>query len=238
VIRDLYEEETGIKRGPIQGICGLLDEVQRFMLSPQGTAPEDQQKVIRQGLRTLMSRWTPFLLPFFRIVMGGLVPSYDPDDKRTGSDPKWLADGVQWVRNKLPVGKEYLEPGKQLGPLPYAPGLMALVGKYAISPLAGEFTLTLRSDGQLGGMVAERCIFLQESNCKGMCLNSCKLPAEQLFEELGLPVRVSPNFETQECNWAFGETPPPVDEDPTWPKGCVVGCTSRETMKIRERLCE
>jgi len=46
-------------------------------------------------------------------------------------------------------------------------------------------------------LVVKKCKFLQESNCKGMCLNSCKLPAQQLFDELGVPLRVSPNFETQ-----------------------------------------
>eukprot|EP00747_Dinoflagellata_sp_TGD_P059085 gnl/TRDRNA2_/TRDRNA2_151413_c2_seq1.p1 gnl/TRDRNA2_/TRDRNA2_151413_c2~~gnl/TRDRNA2_/TRDRNA2_151413_c2_seq1.p1 ORF type:complete len:116 (-),score=13.08 gnl/TRDRNA2_/TRDRNA2_151413_c2_seq1:282-584(-) len=95
-----------------------------------------------------------------------------------------------------------------------------------------------RPDGQLGGVVVEKCKFLQESNCKGMCLNSCKLPAQQLFAELGMPVRVTPNFETHECQWSFGEEAPPIEQDPTWPKGCVVGCTSREAMKELKRVCE
>ena len=64
-----------------------------------------------------------------------------------------------------------------------------------------------------------------------MCLNSCKLPAQELFGSLGLPLRVSPNFETQECQWSFGETAPPPADDPTWPKGCIVGCSTRELMK-------
>jgi hypothetical protein len=42
---------------------------------------------------------------------------------------------------------------------------------------------------------------------------------------------VSPNFETQECQWSFGETAPPPADDPTWPKGCIVGCSTRELMK-------
>ena len=108
----------------------------------------------------------------------------------------------------------------------------------------GPSRLNLRADGRPGGLVVERCKFLQESNCKGMCLNSCKLPAQALFDELGLPLRVSPNFETQECQWSFGEEAPPVADDPTWPKGCVAGCTSREAMKelggggAAVRVCE
>ena len=58
-----------------------------------------------------------------------------------------------------------------------------------------------------------------------------KLQRSELFGSLGLPLRVSPNFETQECQWSFGEAAPPPADDPTWPKGCIVGCGSRELMK-------
>ena len=61
--------------------------------------------------------------------------------------------------------------------------------------------------------------------------HQCKRPAERLFDDLGVPLRVAPNFETQECQWSFGEAAPPPAEDPTWPKGCLVGCTSRQAMK-------
>mmetsp|Transcript_10898 Transcript_10898/g.36115 ORF Transcript_10898/g.36115 Transcript_10898/m.36115 type:complete len:80 (+) Transcript_10898:1252-1491(+) len=64
-----------------------------------------------------------------------------------------------------------------------------------------------------------------------MCLNSCKLPAQQLFDELGVSLRVIPNFETQECQWSYGEIAPSPAEDPTWPKGCLAGCTSREEVR-------
>eukprot|EP00966_Prymnesium_polylepis_P331837 7387402-Prymnesium_polylepis.2 len=46
--------------------------------------------------------------------------------------------------------------------------------------LVGPSQVNLRSDGELGGLVVTKCKFLQESNCKGMCLNSCKLPAQQV----------------------------------------------------------
>jgi len=238
ITRNIYSEETGVPRNTESGIVGLIDEMRRYMFSPEGMTPASQQEVLIRTLRKLM---TPFLPPFYRIFMGGIVPSYDPNDKRIGRDPKWLADGVQWVRNKLPVAlglQEYLEPGRQLGPWFYAPTLTAIVAPYAFGFLVGPSKLNFRSDGELGGLVVEKCKFLQESNCKSMCLNSCKLPAQQLFQELGLDLRVSPNFETQECQWSFGEEAPPPEEDPTWPKGCIVGCTSREAMKELKRVCE
>jgi len=241
VTRDIYAAETGVPRAAEKGIRGLLDEMRRFMLSPQGADPAAQQEVLIKTLRVLM---TPALPPFYRVFMGGIVPKFDPADDRVGADPRWLADAVQWARSKLPVGKELLEPGRQLGPWFYAPTLTAVVAPFAFGFLVGPSRLNLRADGEWGGLVVDKCKFLQESNCKGMCLNSCKQPAQQLFEELGLPLRVSPNFETQECQWSFGEVAPHPAEDPTWPKGCVVGCTSREAMRdlsggtVSGRACE
>ena len=169
---------------------------------------------------------TPVLPPFYRIFMGGIVPS------RERGDPAWLVDGAQRLANALPFNASaWLAPGTQLGPLPYAPLLTSLVSPYAFGFLVGPAKVNRRSDGGLGGLVVEKCKFLQESNCKGICLNSCKLPAQELFGSLGLPLRVSPNFETQECQWSFGEAAPPPADDPTWPKGCIVGCGSRELMK-------
>ena len=228
VTRGIYSKETGVARVDEKGIRGLIEEMRRYMLSPAGVAAGAQQEVLIRTLRVLM---TPALPPFYRIFMGGIVPQHDPDDTRIGANPKWLADGFAWVREKLPVGKSYLEPGRQLGPWFYAPVLTSVVSPLAFGFLVGPASINRRSDGELGGLVVEKCKFLQESTCKGMCLNSCKMPAQNLFGELGLSLRVSPNFETQECQWSFGEEAPPPAEDPTWPKGCIVGCTSRQAMR-------
>jgi len=87
--------------------------------------------------------------------------------------------------------------------------------------------------------VVEKCKFLQESGCKGMCLHICKMPAQQFFkDELGLPLTVKPNFVTQECQWSFGEEPLPPAEDPDFPKGCLVGCESRKLVQDKKAdLC-
>eukprot|EP00908_Phaeocystis_cordata_P001505 Transcript_1161.p1 GENE.Transcript_1161~~Transcript_1161.p1 ORF type:complete len:428 (-),score=197.28 Transcript_1161:149-1432(-) len=231
VTRDIYAEKTdGVvqRRTDTPGIPGLLDEMKQYMLSSEGRPAEKQQQAILETLLVLM---TPVIPPIYRFFMGGIVPS------REKGDPAWLVDGVQWVAEKLPfnakerlLGKG-LAPGTQLGPLFYAPFLTSVVAPFAFGFLVGPGVVNRRSDGALGGLVVEKCKFLQESNCKGMCLNSCKLPAQQLFDGLGLPLRVSPNFETQECQWNFGEVAPLPAEDPTWPKGCLVGCGSRELMK-------
>ena len=151
---------------------------------------------------TLGGLMTPVLPPFYRIFMSGIVPNV----------------GTPWD-------------GKQLGPWFYAPALTAFVTPTFFAFLVGPSRPNRRQDGQLGGLVVEKCQFLQESGCKGLCLHQCKLPAQQFFqEELGLPLTVIPNFDTQECQWSFGQTPLPPAEDPAFPKGCLVGCESRKAV--------
>ena len=176
VTRDIYASETGVTRVPTGGIRGLIEEMRTFMLSPSGSTPARQQDVLIRTLRKLM---TPFLPPFYRVFMGGIVPGRE-------GDPEWLVDGVQGVASAvnermpwLPFNAtELLAPGRQLGPLPYAPALTSVVAPYAFGFLVGPSRLNRRADGGIGGLVVEKCKFLQESNCKGMCLNSCKLPAQ------------------------------------------------------------
>jgi hypothetical protein len=149
---------------------------------------------------TLGGLMTPVLPPFYRIFMSGIVPK---------------------------VGTDF--DGKQIGPWFYAPFLTSFVTPTFFKFLVGPSTPNRRKDGQLGGLLVEKCKFLQESGCKGLCLNQCKLPAQQFFqEELGLPLTVSPNFVTQECQWSFGEVPLPTTEDPSFPIGCLSGCESRK----------
>jgi hypothetical protein len=151
---------------------------------------------------TLGGLMTPVLPPFYRIFMSGIVPKL----------------GTEWD-------------GKQIGPWFYAPFLTSFVTPTFFGFLVGPSYPNRRKDGQLGGLVVEKCKFLQESGCKGMCLNICKVPAQQFFqEELRLPLTVSPNFVTQECQWSFGETPLPASEDPSFPKGCLAGCESRRAI--------
>jgi len=154
---------------------------------------------------TLKGLMTPVLPPFYRFFMSGIVPK---------------------------LGTDY--DGKQIGPWFYAPFLTSVVTPTFFAFLVGPSYPNRRRDGQPGGLVVEKCKFLQESGCKGLCLHQCKLPAQQFFQnELGLALTVSPNFVTQECQWSFGEEPMLPSEDPSFPKGCLVGCESRKAMAGR-----
>jgi len=151
---------------------------------------------------TLGALLTPALPPFYRIFMTGIVPN---------------------------LGTKF--DGKQIGPWFYAPWMTTIVTPIFFGFLVGPSRPNRRKDGERGGLVVEKCKFLQESGCKGLCLHQCKLPAQQVFsEKLGLELTVSPNFATQECQWSFGEKPLLPQDDPYFPQGCLTGCQSRTTL--------
>ena len=185
-----------------------LLEQGRTFMLQPDQTPEAQHKMVKDTLAGLM---TPVLPPFYRIFMSGIVPN---------------GIGTEWD-------------GKQIGPWFYAPFLTSFVTPTFFGFLVGPSRVNRRKDGQLGGLVVEKCKFLQESGCKGLCLHQCKIPAQEFFaDELGLPLTVSPNFVTQECQWSFGEVPLPPEEDPSFPKGCLVGCDSRKLVADKSRaLC-
>lgn len=209
IFRNLVETHTGGIRSDIPGIKGLLAQGRQYMTMelPDDVTYADHTKAQHTMVKnTLGGLMTPVLPPFYRIFMSGIVPK---------------------------LGTEY--DGKQLGPWFYAPWLTTLVTPTFFGFLVGPSKPNRRSDGQRGGLIVEKCKFLQESGCKGLCLHQCKIPAQEFFkEELGLDLTVKPNFVTQECQWSFGEVPVSVEEDESFPKGCLVGCESRKIMAERK----
>lgn len=203
LFRDQVERHTGGVASNKAGLEGLLEQGRTYMLQSE---TRDQHEMVKNTLGGLM---TPYLPPFYRIFMSGIIPKADT----------------------------------QLGPWFYAPWLTSLVTPIFFGFLVGPSYVNRRKDGHPGGLVVEKCKFLQESSCKGMCLNICKIPAQEFFDEqLGLPLTVSPNFVTQECQWSFGEKPLPVEDDLSFPRGCLNGCTSRTEMaklgKSSANLCK
>lgn len=46
---------------------------------------------------------------------------------------------------------------------------------------------------------------MAESGCVGMCVNLCRTPVQTFFgEELGVPLRITPNFEDFSCEFEYG----------------------------------
>ncbi|CAM9807573.1 unnamed protein product [Ascophyllum nodosum] len=115
-----------------------------------------------------------------------------------------------------------------MAPWPWAPLLTALFTPLFFKFLVGPNNMDLRRDETLGGVFVERCRFLEETNCKGLCTNMCKVPTERFFDEtLGMRMAMEPNFDTYECRLSFGLEAPPLEEDDTVPRGCLSRCSCK-----------
>ncbi|KAG5567839.1 hypothetical protein RHGRI_003126 [Rhododendron griersonianum] len=50
------------------------------------------------------------------------------------------------------------------------------------------------------GVFVERCKYLEESKCVGICINTCKLPTQTFFKDyMGVPLLMEPNFSDYSC---------------------------------------
>jgi hypothetical protein len=208
IFRKLVTQNTGGVTSALPDMEGLVEQGKMYMINNNADA---QHQMVYTTLGQLM---TPYLPPFYRVFMAGIIPKFGKTNEEEKEDGK---------------------PPMQLGPWFYAPWLTSIVTPTFFGWLVGPSIPNRRRDGQRGGLVVKKCKFLQISNCKGLCLHQCKLPAQQFFQtELGLPLTVSPNFVTQECQWSFGQVPVPPEDDPSFPKGCLVGCESRKLVQNKK----
>jgi hypothetical protein len=150
IFRDLVEKNTGGIRSDKPGIQGLLEQGRTFMVQ-EGQTPEAMHQMVYNTLGGLM---TPYLPPFYRIFMSGILP-------------KGFLMGL-------------VEKDQTLGPWFYAPWLTSLVTPTFFGFLVGPSYPNARKDGHPGGLLVEKCKFLQESGCKGLCLHQCKIPAQKV----------------------------------------------------------
>jgi hypothetical protein len=68
----------------------------------------------------------------------------------------------------------------------------------------------------------ERCRYLEQSRCVGMCINMCKLPTQRFFtEDFGIPLTMTPNFEDFSCEMVFGQPPPPLETEDAYNEPCL-----------------
>lgn len=81
---------------------------------------------------------------------------------------------------------------------------------------------TVRS--QPSGVQIEKCRYLADSRCVGMCVNMCKVPTQVFFtEKFGIPLTMTPNFEDLSCEMIFGQIAPTPATDPAYNQPCLDG---------------
>ncbi|KAM7275200.1 hypothetical protein ACFE04_017066 [Oxalis oulophora] len=75
------------------------------------------------------------------------------------------------------------------------------------------------------GVLVEKCKYLEESKCVGVCVNTCKLPTQTFFKDyMGVPLLMEPNFEDYSCQFKFGVRPPLPEDDTTLKQPCLEIC--------------
>ena len=76
----------------------------------------------------------------------------------------------------------------------------------------------------------EKCRYLEESQCVGMCMNMCKLPTQKFFtDDFGIPMTMVPNFEDYSCEMTFGQIPPDVTTEEAYREPCLAACPTAKT---------
>ncbi|KVI12547.1 protein of unknown function DUF4033 [Cynara cardunculus var. scolymus] len=80
------------------------------------------------------------------------------------------------------------------------------------------------------GVFVERCKYLEESKCVGICINTCKLPTQEFFMDyMGVPLLMEPNFNDYSCQFKFGVLPP--QQDATLKEPCLEVCPHKNEIK-------
>ncbi|GAB2282187.1 hypothetical protein Dimus_016738 [Dionaea muscipula] len=82
------------------------------------------------------------------------------------------------------------------------------------------------------GVFVERCKYLEESKCVGICINTCKLPTQTFFKDsMGIPLLMEPNFSDYSCQFNFGLLPPPLENESTLKEPCLEICPNATRRK-------
>ena len=90
----------------------------------------------------------------------------------------------------------------------------------------------LENGGKSQGVIVTRCRFLEESQCASICVNSCKIPTQNFFyENMGLPLTMTPDYETGECQFAFGKLPTEEENRLAKDTPCLMRCPSNGGMR-------
>lgn len=91
----------------------------------------------------------------------------------------------------------------------------------------------------MSGVLVERCKYLEESKCVGICVNTCKLPTQAFFEDcMGVPLLMEPNFSDYSCQFKFGVSPPRSEDDVTLKEPCLEMCPNATRRKARSTSTE
>lgn len=182
------------------GYAGVIELVRELITTFD--TPATATAASRRVLNSLFPDWPPFaprdrvgLLYWFEVLFAKPFPGFSA---KLNAWVTWWA--AQWL----------------MGPCELADLERADVDAPA-RLAAGDGT------GQL--LVVKRCRFLEESACASVCVNACKMPTQAFFNsDMGVPMRLVPDYETLECRFEFGVPPTAGDESEARSTPCLAGC--------------
>ncbi|ESQ36624.1 hypothetical protein EUTSA_v10008499mg [Eutrema salsugineum] len=80
----------------------------------------------------------------------------------------------------------------------------------------------------------EKCRFLEQTNCVGMCTHLCKIPSQIFIKNsLGMPIYMMPDFDDLSCKMMFGQDPPEIKDDPVMKQPCFQFCKSNRSYGVK-----
>ncbi|CAH2039058.1 unnamed protein product [Thlaspi arvense] len=80
----------------------------------------------------------------------------------------------------------------------------------------------------------EKCRFLEQTNCVGMCTHLCKIPSQVFIKNsLGMPIYMMPDFNDLSCKMMFGQDPPEIKDDPVMKQPCFQFCKSNRSYGVK-----
>lgn len=203
------------------GMISIVREIMETAPSPQAVVAKS-----RNTLNSLFPDWPPTfglagdrvgLLFWFEVLFARPFPAFS---SKLNAWVTWWA--AQWLMGQCELLD--LEPTSDRG-----------------SGSDDDDTTTTTTprvgDGGKQLVLVKRCRYLEAGSCASLCVNSCKLPTQQFFnEDMGVPMRMIPDFLTFECRFEFGVAPTLRDEDEARSVSCFSQCTSKKKRPDGERM--
>uniref|UniRef100_A0A452XVJ2 Beta-carotene isomerase D27-like C-terminal domain-containing protein n=2 Tax=Triticinae TaxID=1648030 RepID=A0A452XVJ2_AEGTS len=175
------------------------------------SASETEQSAVR----VLQALFPPLLLVLFKALLAPIANG----QLASMMVARATALSCQWLMGTCSVNSVTLPNGKSL-----SSGV--LICSVFNLHFTKTFELLICHYGNCQVFV-EKCKYLEESKCLGICINTCKLPTQTFFKDhMGVDLYMEPNFEDYSCQFNFGVPPPPIDTDKALKEPCLDICTN------------
>ncbi|KAK9864268.1 hypothetical protein WJX84_010435 [Apatococcus fuscideae] len=204
-------------------------------LSQRYATPQQVQQNTVQILSSLFPSWLP---PAFKAVLSANIPG--PACKLnawvTAFTCQWLMGPSQVTDVETDDGNLLKSQGVKIerrGTACWPTVWLEIVPSFGRG-LVDSQRVKAASDKQAGATVNSKqgAGFLESSACASVCINCCKIPTQEFFRtEMGLPLRMTPNYEDYSCQFDFGVAPLPPEEDEAFHIPCFEQCPSKHRRK-------